>query len=251
MERRSISAGVAVGLLLAAAACSSSAHTAPSGRSQTLSGTVPPPPVPSAYMVASDNFTHDSSLHHNLWTTHAPLLLSMGTGSLAQRHVPPTLSFGPSGMTMSGVNGSSQYTGVQLVQSLHPPFTVTASVRADVANGDAFAIYLAASPRTWVGVEGNVNSANRGYYGINLVDPSLIHIYSSPTVGTRYVIKLTVDALGAPLIMVTSRAGKVLGTAKGPSLGSRPLYLLLLQTEGHPYTVGKNVATWKSISVRA
>jgi hypothetical protein len=242
-------------------------QTEPSTTSSSTSTTLPTPsttvPVSTTGVpptlfgpdnIMSDNFTTDSSLNQSLWSENSSLLLSMGPGisSPPDQYIPASLTFGSTGMTLSGVNGTYQYAGLQSTKELTAPFTVSASVSVAVADGNPFALILGTAPGNWAGLWGNVNSQNGNYYGINLsssASSAVDHVYTAPQTDTWYVLKIEVSSSGLTTFTVLSSSGQVLGSASGPNLGSNPLSLLLMQIEGLPNTTGPNVATWGAIRV--
>ena len=153
---------------------------------------------------------------------------------------------------MSGVDGVYQYSGIQSVKQLEAPFTVMASTSAVVADGNPFALIIAGSSGNWAGLWGNVNEQNGEYYGINLTSSgnnSIDHVVPTPAIDTWYILKIQVDASGSTSVTVLSQSGQVLGSSSGPTLGTGPLHLMLMEIEGLPNTTGPNVATWGAVRV--
>ena len=202
-----------------------------------------------------DKFSTHSSLNTALWSTGTPLLKTVAS-QLSSAWVEPVITFSSSGMAMSGVNGTYQFTGIQSNQYLAPPFTATATVMGSVANGDTFELFLAnADVSRYVVVDGNLNPSS-GYPGIwltarlnNTGTPSGVVIYPTPALDTWYTITLAVDATGDTNVALTGATGATLVSKSVSGLGSGPFYVLLAQREGLPYTIGPNMAVWSQIQV--
>ena len=114
----------------------------------------------------SDNFTADSGLNTNLWTDQSSLLVSLALAPGAAL-LPPVLGFGPSGMQMSGINGTNEFAGLQSLATFAPPFTLNTTVEGMAAYGYPFQVFLVNSNLTqWFFIGGNVGSYNGVYYGI-------------------------------------------------------------------------------------
>jgi len=200
-----------------------------------------------------DNFSHEVSLDTSLWTTESDLLrrvASVGEGgnqcfSLANSFMQPALNFGPNGMQMSGANAWQQFTGIQSLKTLVPPFTLRTTVKATVANGNAFEIFLVSSDSTqWFSLYGNVNPSNWPNHGINL---GCDLFYARTAVGISYTIDVSANVDG--IFSVSLSSGSVALAKKSLHIGTGPFYLVLGQGEGWPNTGGtKNVALWQSVS---
>lgn len=207
-----------------------------------------------------DNFASDTTLNSALWTSAATDYLKSaalyGEGgrqcsTLANNFVKPNLSFGSGGMQMSGVNGWTQFTGIQSLNTFAPPFTFETTVTGTVANGNPFEIYfISADGKQVFSVYGNVNPANVPYVGIKV---GCQVIYATPSVNVAYTIDISATADGA--FGVALRTGSTILTTQtfqiedGPPYG--PFYLILGQGEGWPNT-GKteNVAVWQSVALQ-
>ena len=206
-----------------------------------------------------DNFASDSALNTALWTSVATDYLKSaalsGEGgrqcfSLANNFVKPNLSFGSTGMQMSGVNAWNQFTGIQSLNTFAPPFTFETTVTGTVANGNPFEIYfMSADGKQVFSMYGDVNPANVPYVGIKV---GCQVIYATPNVNVAYTIDISATADGT--FGVALRNGSTILTtqtfqlASGPPYG--PFYLILGQGEGWPNT-GKteNVAVWQSAKI--
>ena len=118
-----------------------------------------------AQTLLQDNFTQDSSLNETLWSTGTSFLKALAQTQGTWET--PQIRFSNSGMSMAGVAGDTQFTGVQSNQSFTPPFAVEATVMATVANGNAFWLRLTSGDLSHhLTVFGNVNPQNIPYYEI-------------------------------------------------------------------------------------
>jgi len=97
---------------------------------------VPVSAPPSGFM---DNFATDAGLNPSVWMMQTPLLQSLAQWN-SSAGLLPALSFGPTGMQMSGVNGPNQFAGIQSVGSFSPPFTLTATVSGLEERGIPFEV---------------------------------------------------------------------------------------------------------------
>jgi hypothetical protein len=163
-------------------------------------------------------------------------------------------------MTMSGVTGIYQFTGIQSAQNFTPPLTVQATVMSRVANGNPFEFHLLSSDlRLHLSIGGNINKRNYPYYGVGLScnGPvqdlfTRVKLYSLPDVGVWYTIRITVDGAGRAAAVLANARGDVLGSQKGMNLGMGPFYVVLTQYEGLPNSgAGPNSATWAQVRVTA
>jgi hypothetical protein len=203
-----------------------------------------------------DSFSQDSVLNGSLWSADTLLLRAMaiivgGAGSFQA----PTLSFSNAGMTMSGVTGVGQLTGIQSNQSFTPPFSTQVTVMGTVANGNAFAVELANEDLSqYLVAAGNLNPGNIGavrYYGMYLSYTGGASILDlTPAINVWYTITIALDASGNASVVLTDAFGTVLGSQTSLMTGTGPFYLFLTQSEGTPYTVGPNVAVWQQASVK-
>jgi BON domain/Glycosyl hydrolase family 12 len=204
--------------------------------------------------VFADDFSSDTSLNTALWTTQSDLLKKVAAvgeggnqcGSLSNNLMRPILSFGPSGMRMSGANGWQQSTGIQSLRTFSPPFTFRTTVAATVANGNPFAIFFVSSDsRQWFSLYGNVNPTNQPYVGIKL---GCEVFYAHPALGVPYTIDISAKEDGVFLVSLSS--GSVTLATKSLPVGTGPFYLILGQAEGWPNTEGtQNVAVWRFVSL--
>jgi uncharacterized protein (TIGR03437 family) len=230
----------------------------------------------------SDNFSEDQSLNTALWATDTSLL-KMIYSNLSW--VEPHISFSSLGMTMAGVTGTDQYTGVQSTQSFAPPFSVRATVMGTVANGRPFEFDLVdGSLSQTISVWGNVGPVNSaecdasgeagGIWvnstGINthMSAPSLVSL-AGPTsqlsgvtadLDVWYTITISVDAEGNADVVLANSSGATLSSLSsvyGPAnIGQGPFYLILGQFEGTPCIgygsdtgIGPNAAIWDQIQI--
>ncbi|HUJ11426.1 MAG TPA: family 16 glycosylhydrolase [Verrucomicrobiae bacterium] len=209
-----------------------------------------------------DNFTSDSILNTALWTTDSGLLsaLAVASSDVGSTLITPTLSFGPTGMQMSGVNSTYELAGIQSLSTFAPPITLNITVAGTVANGNPFDVFLVSSDLSQrIDISGNLNSANGDYYGVwvNYTGSGLglwqlgDLFYGSPSTGVFYTIQISVGTDGNASISLADANGNTLASQDGLPVGTGPFYIVLAQREGLPYTVGPNVAIWQSASVTA
>ena len=210
--------------------------------------------VPPQSTTLIDNYANDSGLNPALWTTQSSLLNSIAAygegGFYGNTLVSPILSFGPNGMQMSGANANLEFAGIQSLMAISPPFTLNTTVTGTIANANPFELFLSNNNFTqWLGIFGNINSANCGYYGIwiNSVGGDLL--YGAPAVGVPYTIQISVDVTGYLTISLTSN-GTTLAQQSGTGF-TGPFYVILGQGEGtdlcSPGTT--NVAVWQYVNV--
>jgi hypothetical protein len=203
----------------------------------------------------SDHFTQDTNLNTNLWQVNGPVGKLVGQNLpsfLSDSIVTPNLTFSASnGMGFSGVNSTYEAASIQSIQSFTPPFTAQASVMATVADGNPFDFLISTSSGSALGMDGNPNPANDGYYGIwESIAPGgglSTQLLSTPSLNTIYNLTITVNATGNAKLLVSSQ-GQILGQLTAQvSVG--PFFVLLVQWEAQPITVGPNQAYWQSVSV--
>jgi hypothetical protein len=214
------------------------------------------PAAPQSIQI-QDDFTKDGSLNRTLWTTDTPLLAALARSYgvlISPKWVEPVLEFSRSGMTMSGVNGFYQFTGIQSVKEFTPPFSVQATVMSKIASGNPFEFHLlSADLRLHLSISGNVNKKNYPYYGVGLScngPATNVKLYPLPDVGVWYTIKIAVDSEGHAGASLESTRGEVLGSQKGMNLGMGPFYVVLTQYEGLPTSgAGPNSATWTQLRI--
>ena len=212
--------------------------------------------------VLADNFTLDSSLNANIWTTSSSLLSTIAN-TFSSSLVSLNLDFlGSDGMQMSGVNGYYQFGGIQTQQSFTPPFSVQVNVTGTQAVGNSFVVYLSNQDFSqFLTLSGNLSSSNTGYYGIWVDDPAIfatgqqLGVQLQPpalaALDTDYTIDISVNAQGAATVSVQDTNGTVFGTYCGLQIGGNgPFYLVLGQREGLPsLPAGPNVADWSYAAV--
>jgi hypothetical protein len=205
----------------------------------------------------SDDFTADSGLNTGLWTTSSGLLSGLAA-EFNSSLIIPKLSYGAAGMTLSGVNGVNQLAGVQSLASFQPPFTLTTTVTAGQAHGNAYELFLvSADLGQWLNVAGNLNPGNGSYFGVwanydysGLPFLSLGNkLYLDPGVNSLYTIRIFIENTGLATISLFSDSGDLLGLQSNLDVGAGPFYVILGQREGGPNLVGPNVATWKNVSL--
>lgn len=207
-----------------------------------------------------DDFPQDSSLNPDVWTTDTPLLKTLGGKTsffISSAWVEPKVSFSNQGMTVSGVSGTYQFTGIQSDQSFSAPFKLQATVMGTVANGNAFELYLVSEDlRQYMSVAGNLNKRNFGYYGTWLSSGSPntdilsgFNLYPTPDVNVWYTVTIAVNTTGLADVVLTNAAGNLLGSRSGVGLGTGPFFVILAQREGLPNTVGPNSAKWWRVEI--
>jgi beta-glucanase (GH16 family) len=204
-----------------------------------------------------DDFTQDSSLKTTLWSLNTPLLstLAADSSSPGSALVAPTVAFGSSGMTLSGVNGTDQFTGIQSSNSLAPPFRVTATVMGASSHGDAFALYLVnADLSQWLQLRGDLDpsSCSQGIWlnysgGGAAIAGSGVNLYATPSTSTVYTIQLAVGSDGSALVLFEDSGASGLAARSGISLGQGPFHLVLAQQEALPCAAGANAAVWQAV----
>lgn len=209
----------------------------------------------------SDSFSNEASLNPALWTTDTPLLKALARSNGFLIHPAwkePLIRFSASGMTIQGAAGVYQFTGIQSVLMIAPPFTLRATVLASTAHGNPFELYLMSGDmRELLSVTGNINPRNLGYYGIGISSqgppgsaPARGTLYARPAIDEWYTITVIVNSAGSASATFSSPGGIVLGSRRGMDLGTGPFYVLLTQYEGLPNSgAGPNSATWKGVWV--
>lgn len=204
----------------------------------------------------SDNFVQDSSLNTNLWQINGPVgtMLGKNINFPQATIVNPAISFSISGLGFGGVDGTYESATLQSTQSFSAPFTAQATVMASAANGNPFEFMIVTSSGSGIGISGNLNPNNGDYYGIwesygnsGNWDHLAVRMYSSPSVNVLYQLQIAVSASGLATVTVSS-GGNVLGSSN-LNVGTGSFYLVLLQNEGAPFTVGPNQAYWQSVQV--
>lgn len=197
-------------------------------------------------------FSSDNRLPDR-WLTNTPFLSSLAA-SQGNQWVSPRLKFSSLGMTMAGVDGAYEFTGIQSKRACRGPFTFTTSVKGTKSNGNAFWVELVSGDTSQViSVRGNLNPSNTPYYGIWVNwtgqpggPPSYgDDLVSKPSTGVVYTIAITVSESGHASVRVSDLHGK-LGVTSGLPVGTDQLYQVLGQYEGAAHTVGPNVAVWRT-----
>lgn len=205
----------------------------------------------------SDDFTTDSSLNTDMWTTSSGLLAALAV-EFNSSLITPTLSFGGAGMNFSGVKGVNELAGVQSLATFSPPFTLTTTVTSGQAHGNAYEIFLVSDGLgVWMNVAGNLNPGNGSYFGVwvnydysGLPFLSLGNkLYSDPSVNSLSTVQIFIEDTGIATVSLFSASGVLLGVQSDLDVGIGPFYLILGQREGGPNVVGANAATWKNVSL--
>jgi len=193
-----------------------------------------------------------------LWQSSGDPLaqLAKGKGEVPQRYVPGELSFSPSGLTMAGVDGTYQFTGIQSVNSYSAPLSVEVEVTGLEAHGNPFALYLVDDTLSeYLTIDGNLNPRNGPYYSVWVASTGLgpisavgsNELTSEVGVNTPYRIDAAIDASGNAVVSIATLGGTGLGHSHLPRVGKGPFHIVLAQWEGLPYTVGPNRAVWRYV----
>jgi hypothetical protein len=196
-------------------------------------------------------FSSGKTLDTERWQASTPLLAALAKKE-GLRWVEPKLSFDQSGMTMSGVNGKYQITGLQSRESFTPPFKVRATVMGTIANGDPFALYIVSDDlHQSLRAEGNLNPHNGPYYGLSVTPENGqgSKVTRDVSINRWYIVEFAVDANGAGTATVTDEQGATVLSKTDMLVGTGPFFVLLVQREGAPYTVGVNEAVWSSVEL--
>jgi len=196
-------------------------------------------------------FSSDRALDPAHWQTGTSLLAELAKAQ-GTRWVEPHLIFDQSGMRMSGVNGTYQFTGVQSKGSFSPPFNVRAVVMGTIANGNPLTFHIVSGDlRQSLRLEGNLNPHNRGYYGLWLTvgNANSVNLLRNVAVNQWYTLVVGVDSNGAGTVTIAGSDGLVLARKTDLPVGLGPFFVILGQREGAPFTVGPNEAVWSSAEV--
>jgi hypothetical protein len=121
-----------------------------------------------------------------------------------------------------------------------------------IANGVPFALYIVSDDlHQSLRAEGNLNPHNGPYYGMSITPEKGQGAKVSRDVSVKrwYTVEFAVDANGLGTATVSDSQGtNVLSKADMP-IGLGPFFILLVQREGAPYTVGANEAVWSSVEL--
>lgn len=201
----------------------------------------------------SDDFASDSSLNSNLWTWGTPLMSSIAKRA-DSKLVAPQIVHTASGIALSGVSGSYEFTGIQSKVSFSTPLDLEITVNGTKANGNCFELYLVTADLSqYLRVAGNLNRQNGSYYGVWLTSTTrgvpfglsrAQVLYGTPAMATWYTIRAQVDSRGVGGISISNRDGVVVASKRDIYVGTGPFYVILGQREGLPYTSGPNEAVW-------
>jgi hypothetical protein len=235
-----------------------------------------PPPVAAPPPGLADVFNTDASLNPSVWMMQTPLLQSLAQWN-GSASMPPMLAFGPTGMQMSGVNGPGQFTGIQSMGAFAAPFTLTATVSGQAAEGIPFDVYLVSPDlRQWLSVAGHLGGAGsgpRGGFGIRTPfggaripfggGPSPEYgiwanwtgsgqpisalgnkIYPMPIPGVPYTITMTVGPDGMATVSLQDPSGLSLGVLNAMPVGAGPFNVVLA---AHKF--GPTFASWQSVQL--
>lgn len=173
-----------------------------------------------------DSFDADSNLDISIWTNQSSLLTLLGAESSDPNSVfvAPVLTFGSNGMRMTGVNGTFQFTGIQSLSPIVPPFTLTTTVTATGGTGTEFEVYLVSGDLSQIlGVAGS--AASNGIvvnYGPTLQGEILEESLSR---GVPYTIRIELDTNGTASVLLSVTNTLVLASEGGCPLGRGPSML--------------------------
>jgi hypothetical protein len=202
----------------------------------------------------SDNFAADSSLKTSLWTEQSSILNAVAFSGSS--YLTPTLSFGPDGMQMTGINGDFQCAGIQSLAAFAAPFTLSTTVKGTLSYGNAFVVYLVNSNLTqWLSIHGDL-TPDTCYQNIwinytgsgSALSEKGSTLYGNPSTNVWYTIQMSVGTDGdASVALMTN--GVTLTSQSGLPVGNGPFYVVLAQKEGEPCTSGPLAATWQYATV--
>lgn len=210
-------------------------------------------------VLLQDYFPRDSSLNVEQWSAYTPLLQSLvqRSSSPPSRWVMPVLSFSPSGMSMSGVNGHYEFAGVQSKQAFAPPFSLSATVMGTASHGNAFVVYLVNQNLSeWLELHGDLDPTTC-YRGVWLNhsgsgEPMTnlgANLYAAPVNSLFYNIRVNVGADGGAAVAFRDAKGATLAFKDGIGIGRGPFHVVLAQREGLPCVGGANSAVWNDVTV--
>jgi hypothetical protein len=234
-----------------------------------------PAPTPAPQPGLVDVFNSDASLNPSVWLMQTPLVLSLAQWN-ASAPMPPMVAFSPAGMQMSGVNGPSQFTGIQSAGAYMAPFTFTTTVSGLAAEGIPFEVYLVSPDlRQWLSVAGHLGGAGRRHGGLGVVTPfggvrvplggepspeygiwanwtgsaqpiSALgnKIYPAPIPGVPYTISVTVGADGLASVSLQDPSGLSLGALNAMPVGVGPFNVVLASRRSGP-----TFANWQSVQL--
>ena len=216
-----------------------------------------------------DVFAKDSTLNSSLWQINGQAGNASGL-NLDHRNstvVTPTISFSRStGLGFTGVNSTYEVASIQSKMSFGPPFSLAALVQGTITHGNTFVFMVSRlDGRQGVGIQGNLNSTNEGYYGIKcrVANPSHATwdycgtLVSSPSVNVWYLLRINVlknlwATLSVSRYFPTNGSSILLASTSSNLYGAGPFYVILAQWEGRPFPVtgpGPNVANWYYVNM--
>jgi hypothetical protein len=205
-----------------------------------------------------DDFTLDHSLNQSIWTTDGEAL-NARILKADTTFVPVRLAFSSLGMSMAGVDGKFQSTGIQSARSCSTPLTLEAKVMGTIANGNAFALYLVnADGSQYLTLNGHQDRGNGDDYSLGLGYTGLANdagngmrrvLSRDVSLHAWNVIRFTVDAHGVGTVVVEDLQGSRLAAENNLTVGTGPFFVVLAQWEGWPHTVGPNEAVWGKVTI--
>lgn len=234
-----------------------------SPQTQSNAGLEEPPNLQegSGSRLLEDRFGTDAVLKTDLWSTGTPLVDSIAKSG-GVHPAPAQLSFSAAGLTIAGVKGLYQFTGIQSKQAFSPPFTLRTAAAGILAHGAPIEFYLVNKDLSeYLVISANLNPQNRNYHGISLnsttagLDQGRAHGHSlniassAVNVGQWYSIAIDLDARGKANMTMRDGSGAVLAAEEQLNIGRGPFYIVLGQREGWPYTAGANEGVWAWLEV--
>jgi hypothetical protein len=198
----------------------------------------------------ADDFTADTNLDTAVWATQSTLLTALASASSSpgSQFVLPDLDFGTNGMEMSGLNGSLQFTGIQSLSPIAPPFTLTTTVAALGGNANEFDLFLVNADVSQ-SVEVTANASSNAFL-VNYGEPfdGIGNLLAGNVItGRLYTIRIDVGTNGKASVLLSDASRAVLASKGGLPVGAGPFYVVLAQRNGSQ--PGGGSALWQSIFV--
>jgi hypothetical protein len=206
--------------------------------------------APAALGQISDDFAADTNLDTAMWTEQSTLLTALASvsSSPGSALVAPLLSFGTNGMQMSGVNGGFQFTGIQSLSTIAPPFTLTTTVTGLEGNGNEFDVYLVSSDLSqFLEVAGNGASQAVLVNSGPLLDSPGNLLCGNLSTGVSYTIRIEVGTNGSASVLLSDASRVILASQGGLRIGTGPFYVVLAQR--NLTQAGPDSAVWESVVV--
>jgi hypothetical protein len=207
-----------------------------------------------------DDFTSDHFLNQSIWSTRGEAL-NARILKADTKFVPVRLAFSSLGMSMAGVQGAYQSTGIQSVRSFSTPLTLEAKVMGTIANGNPFALYLvSADGGQFLTLNGHLDrgdgrpfSLALGYTGLggDAGNAARRELSRAGSLRATNVIRITVDPRGVGTVVVEDLQGSRLAAENNLTVGTGPFFVVLAQWEGWPRAAGPNEAVWGRVTISA